>query len=244
MSSPASEDSDETQAVLVIGRREAARTALADVFEGEGFQTHQTTSPEEADTFLDGTAVDLVLMDGQPTETAVLNFCRKVRRIGSAPILVIAEQPDLVDEIVVLETGADGLLARDADPRLLLARSRALLRRASRGVPGADFPVDWKVDRVRNVLRVPSGRELALTPLMLDLMQIFLSQPGVVLTAEAAALVLGRPKSDSENLRTAIARLRRRLAVAGEHTAIRTIHGRGYVFDKRDDISMAESGTE
>ncbi len=231
MTEPQTLSSSEASSVLLVGRHEPARAELARVFEREGYETHQSESAEQADAFISERPTDLVLVQGQATETSVLAFCRRLRRIGSTPILVIADNPDMVDEIVVLETGADGLLPRGVDTRLLLARSRALLRRAEPGEERAREEGGWRVDAARRVLVLPSGRPVVLTPLMLDLMSVFLSNPGVILTAEAAAELLGRPRSEAAHLRTPIARLRRRLAAAGEQTAIRTVHGQGYVFD-------------
>lgn len=221
----------EPGAVLLVGRQETARLELARVFEQEGYETHQSETAEQADVFLSSRSADLVLLQGQATETSVLAFCRRIRRVASTPILVISDNPDLVDEIVVLETGADGLLPRDVDTRLLLARSRALLRRAEARADGSAGQGEWRVDAARRILVLPSGGQVVLTPLMLDLMSVFLAHPGVVLTAETAAELLGRPKSEADHLRTPIARLRRRLAAAGEQFAIRTVHGQGYVFD-------------
>ncbi len=222
---------DDTGAVLLVGRHESARTELARVFEQEGYETHQSETTEQADAFLSSRSADLVLLQGEATETSVLAFCRRVRRVASTPILVIAENPDMVDEIVILETGADGLLPRGVDKRLLLARSRALLRRAELAHDPSVESEDWRVDAARRVLILPSGRQVVLTPLMIDLMTVFLDNPGVILTAEAAAELLGRSQSEADHLRTPIARLRRRLAAAGEPSAIRTVHGQGYVFD-------------
>lgn len=221
----------DTGTVLLVGRQETARTELARVFEQEGYDTHQSETAEQADAFLSSQSADLVLLQGQATETSILALCRRVRQVASTPILVIAENPDLVDEIVVLETGADGLLPRGVDTRLLLARSRALLRRADTGPDATAEPGEWRVDQGRRVLVLPSGAQVVLTPLMLDLMGVFLDNPGVILTAEAAAAKLGRPQSEADHLRTPIARLRRRLAAAGEPSAIRTVHGQGYVFE-------------
>ncbi len=223
---------DPGASVLLIGRDVELRSKIAQLYQGAGYETREVDSARSAEEVFEAQPVDLILLVGQPTEASVLTFCRTAAEAVNTSILVMADEPDLTDEIVVLETGADGLIAKTADGRLLLARSRALLRRTrqfSRSI--ASTSGVWKVDRRLRRAIAPSGTQIQLTQLMLDLMDMFLSNPGLVITPEIAASLLHETTTEADNLRTPIARLRRRLEAAGEGGAIRTVYGMGYVFD-------------
>lgn len=218
--------------VLLVGRDLGPRARLAQMFEGEGYAIVEADTAADADLVFDEQPVDLVVLDGRPSEASVLSFCRKAAGSANTSVLVMAEDPDLTDEIVILETGADGLLAKTADRRLLLARSRALLRRTEQFARSVAAPQGvWRIDHRLRLAVSPSGTQIPLTQLMVDLMALFIENPGVVITPESAATLLRQPSLEADNLRTPIARLRRRLEAAGEGGAIRTLYGRGYVFE-------------
>jgi DNA-binding response OmpR family regulator len=172
---------------------------------------------------------DLVLLDLMLPEVDGLEVARELRRRGDTPILMLTARSDDVDRIVGLELGADDYLAKPFNPRELVARARAILRRSEPGQrsdrPSVVGPL--RVDRRRREAYV-GPRRLALRPREVDLLAALARDPGVVFSRDGLlASVWGTDfPGETRTVDVHVAALRARLGPDGP--AIETIRGIGY----------------
>jgi two-component system response regulator CpxR len=166
-----------------------------------------------------------------------LDVLRRLRAHSRTPVLILTARGDDVDRIVGLEIGADDYLAKPFNPRELLARIRAILRRTQSppvGAPGAEkiTVADVDIDPAARMVR-RSGEPVELTSVEFSLLEMLLRSAGQVVTREQVAHeVLGRqffPYDRSIDMH--VSKLRRKLGDApGGGERIKTIRGVGYVY--------------
>lgn len=184
---------------------------------------------------------DLVLLDlNMPGEDG-LSVARALRggEFGDPAIIMLTGAIDVVDRVAGLEVGADDYVAKPCDPRELLARIRAVLRRRHVALPSAAKPAlvrmgDKTLDLEARCL-IGSGQErYSLHPREYDLLAAFAARPGRVLTREQL-LDLAHPHGEEafdRSIDVRIARIRRKLEKdPADPKIIRTVRGAGYVFD-------------
>jgi two-component system KDP operon response regulator KdpE len=175
----------------------------------------------------DAAILDLVLPDGDGVEV-----CRGIREWSEMPILVLSAVGDEDHKVRALEAGADDYVTKPFSPRELVARLRAILRRAA---PAAGEPViaadGLEVDLGSRVVR-RDGAEVHLTPIEFDLLRTLVRNRGRLLTHRALLQEVWGPgyAEDVATLRTNIARLRRKIEPEGAPRYIRTDPGVGYRF--------------
>ena len=145
--------------------------------------------------------------------------------------LYARETVDAAERILALEVGADDLLQRPCNHRELLARMRALLRRASVGRQGRSAQeASWLVSSTLRTVTRPDRTVISLTPSEYALLTDFMQKPDVLITHENSRTVAGQALTNPRGaMRTNIVRLRRTL---GDHdgSVVMTARGRGYFF--------------
>jgi two-component system response regulator CpxR len=177
---------------------------------------------------------DLIVLDVMLPELSGFELLRRLRESGSRkPVLMLTARGDDVDRIVGLEMGADDYLAKPFNPRELIARIRAVLRRSGI-VPGADEePMELSVGPLRIDTRRRTakldGVDLRVTNAELVILVTLMDAVGNVVTREVLTrAALGRPLlPDDRSLDTHISNLRRKLA--DSTLQIRSIRGNGYL---------------
>jgi len=180
--------------------------------------------------------LDLMLPDGDG-----LSFCRELRASASLPIVMLTARGEDADRIVGLELGADDYLAKPFNPRELLARVRAVLRRGALSGPEARREVRrfgrLELDRSARVVRV-DGEERPLTALQFDLLCALAESAGRVLSRDALMdRVRGRAhEAFDRSIDVHVSRIR--AAIEDDPKRPRrllTVRGAGYVFAARQD---------
>jgi two-component system response regulator MprA len=215
--------------VLIADDEAAVRDALARVLAHEGYEVATAARGDEAlESALSG--VDLVVLDVLMPEPDGLEVCRVLRRRGvDAPILMLTARGETADRVAGLDAGADDYLAKPFELDELLARIRALLWR-SRGKSGvlrfADLELDPGSRRIHR-----GGRELQLTRTEHALLELFLANPGKVLSrSEIFEAVWGYDFGPlSNSLEVYVGYLRRKTEAGGEPRLLHTVRGFGYV---------------
>jgi DNA-binding response OmpR family regulator len=220
--------------VLVVSAGVEVRTGLVDLFVGEGFRTLQACSVEAATELMATVAIDLVVLDECLSGGRAYGFCRRLAVEGGARVILLSDNTDVMSRIVALEVGADDLLPTPVDSRLLLAQARALMRRCGTRLGQSHprpSPDSWGLDPVAREAIGPNGRRLRISPQEVSLLNMFLDNPGVVITTETASRWIPTLKHDTTTgFRTALSRLRRKLDDLDCGEVIKTVHGAGYMY--------------
>jgi DNA-binding response OmpR family regulator len=189
--------------------------------------------------------LSLVILDVMLPDTDGFALCRAVRKKSDVPVIMLTASADETDRIVGLELGADDYLAKPYNPRELLARIKAILRRAAIDIPAAARYyrfVGFTLDLRERTVVDSQGELVPLTGLDFQLLKYFLEHPGDildrnVLAEETRGRDLGR---HDRTLDVQISRLRLRLNDDGKQPMlIKTVRGSGYVFAA--DVSVAHA---
>ena len=191
-----------------------------------------------------GVPVDLLILDLMLPDMDGLEVCRRVRAMageaGKVPVLMLTAKGDPMDRIVGLEMGADDYLPKPFEPRELLARIRAILRRRSEGVAPAAKLLRFgslEIDRDARTVTV-SGASAELTSYQFDLLIALAERAGRVLTRDQIMeAVRGRElEAFDRSIDVHMGRIRAAIeADAKNPKRILTVRGVGYVFAKQQD---------
>jgi two-component system OmpR family response regulator len=186
--------------------------------------------------------VDLVVLDLMMPGEDGLSVCRRLAAASKTPIVMLSAAGEETDRIVGLEVGADDYISKPCSPRELLARIRAVLRRAAdrESAPGAakqdrelyEFG-GWRLDMLRRELRSPDRVLVNLSSGEFALLRAFLEHPQRVLTRDQLLdFARGRDAFAYDRaVDVQVSRLRRKLeAATGGGDLIKTVRNEGYIF--------------
>ncbi|NEX17175.1 MAG: two-component system response regulator OmpR [Halochromatium sp.] len=226
--------------VLVVDDDLKLRTLLSRYLSENELAVKVVPDGAQLDRLLAREMFDLLILDIMLPGEDGLSICRRLRGTGNdIPIMMLTARGDDIDRIIGLEIGADDYLPKPFNPRELLARARALLRRRSGSVGGMPAAVEQSVSFGPNQLDLATrelhhdGQPRALTSGEFALLRILVSQPRVTLSrAQLAEQTHGREHAATErSIDVLISRLRK--LVEPDPTSpryIQTVWGRGYVF--------------
>lgn len=212
--------------VLLVDPLRSERRALSDYLALQHLEVIEAEHVDEAWDEAEG--VDVVVVVAALPDPAVSAFIRRSAEAGGAPILVMSETGEYLERVLALELGADDLVAREINPRELLARLRGLMRRRRREAKGpASAPglkgSGWTLQIDRRALVAPTGQRIDLSRADLALLTAF---------ADGLDSQILDADPPGGNLRTAVSRLRQRaLSHAQVDLPIRNVRGLGYRFE-------------
>ena len=225
--------------VLIVDDHREIRDAVTRYLQKNGFRADAARDAVEMDAALAAGRYDLVVLDVMMPGEDGLSVCRRLSAEGQVPILMLTALGEETDRIIGLEIGADDYLPKPFNPRELLARIKAILRRRARVEPAAgslsgqqvEF-AGWRLDTDRRVLRrVSDDEEVALTTAEFKLLTVFLERPRFVLSREQLLdLTSGRTAQVFDRtIDNQVSRLRRKIeADPGQPEIITTVRGGGY----------------
>jgi DNA-binding response OmpR family regulator len=215
--------------VLVVDDDPAVRELAATVLQREGFTVLTARDGEEALACARAEKPGLVLLDLMLPRLDGFEVCRILRDESEIPIMMLTARGDDVDKVVGLEIGADDYLTKPFNPREMVARVKAIVRRSQRKEhpPSVLKAGALVVDRARREARC-DGNPLSLRAKEFDLLVTFLEHPGLVLNREQIlSEVWGYDvPGETRTVDVHVNHLRRRLQGAG--VTIETLRGIGY----------------
>ena len=225
-----------TASVLVVDDDREIRTALTTILRGRRYRVWAAGTAREALDVAIEKRPDLVVLDLSLPDESGLEVCRELRTWTQVPILILTVSSDQEDKIQAFDLGADDYLSKPFSAGELLARTRALLRRAACLVspPPVVQAGDVEVDIARRQVRL-GGAEVAVTPTEFDVLAVLARTPDVVVSQrELAERVWGRPfeEPDGQTLRVHVSRLRHKIErVPAVPEIILTVPGVGFRFN-------------
>lgn len=225
--------------ILIVEDDSEIRSLLADFLTREGFTTIGAEDGVAMDRALAQARPDLVVLDIMLPGEDGLSICRRLRAASTLPILMLTARADDIDRIVGLEIGADDYLPKPFNPRELLARIRAVLRRsesAAATVAAATRRVAFGTmiaDLDGRAVIGADGGMLDLTSAEFDLLTCFLERPKRVLSRDQLLDWTRGRNADpfDRTIDVSVSRLRRKLAAAEPQLAkaIKTVRNGGYL---------------
>ena len=233
---------DRTPHLLVVDDDREIRSLVAQFLTRHGFRVTGVKDGGEMMRTLDTARVDLIVLDLMLPGEDGLSLCRRLRAspdTAQTPVIMLTAMGEETDRIVGLEMGADDYLAKPFSPRELLARIKAVLRRAvvlpvAGGAAGKTLQFEgWSLDVAKRELRSPDGVLVQLSAGEYDLLVAFVEHPQRVLTRDQL-LDLARGRSAvpfDRSIDVQVSRLRRKIEPdPADPTLIKTVRGGGYLF--------------
>ncbi|MCZ8314673.1 phosphate regulon transcriptional regulator PhoB [Phreatobacter sp.] len=227
-----------TARILVVEDEEPITVLLRYNLEAEGYQVEVVGRGDEAEVRLREAVPDLVLLDWMLPGLSGIELCRRIRvrpETERLPVIMLTARGEEGERVRGLATGADDYVVKPFSVPELLARIRALLRRAkpehlSSVLKSGDIELDRETRRVHR-----AGREINLGPTEFRLLEFLMQSPGRVYTREQLLDgVWGRDVYiDERTVDVHIGRLRKAVKRGREADPIRTVRGSGYSFNER-----------
>ncbi|MFC0219533.1 two-component system OmpR family response regulator [Pseudochelatococcus lubricantis] len=228
--------------ILVVEDDPDISTLIARYLDKNGFRTSVAANGRAMDRILADARIDLIVLDLMLPGEDGLSICRRLRGGSTVPVLMLTARGDEIDRIVGLEMGADDYLVKPFNPRELMARIRAVLRRTAQdgALAGKDMAIytfdGWVVDARQHHLTDPNGARVAVTGAEFDLLLALCMRPQRVLTREQLLdLTRGREAGPFDrSVDILISRLRQKLEQdPRDPHFIKTVRNSGYMFAAR-----------
>ena len=225
---------EERARLLVVDDDPELRELITAYLTKQGYRITAVADGVEMDAVLLAVDIDLVILDLMLPGEDGLSIAKRLKQDANTPIIIVSAQGEDVDRIVGLEIGADDYIAKPFNPRELLARVRAVMRRAhgkgtdSGAVAFGEYRLDLNAQRLSK-----GGEPVALTSGELDLLTILVRHPNRVLDRDRILdLLTGAERSPFDrSIDVRITRLRSKIEPnPGSPRYIRTVWGKGYMF--------------
>lgn len=206
---------DKPPRILVVDDEPQILRVLRRGLEGRGFEVATAPDAATALDILRATRINLVITDLRMPDMDGVELCARVRKSSNVPIIVLSVKGEEATKVQALDAGADDFVVKPFGMDELLARVRALSRRALAPPAAPEAPLavgDFKVEPDQRRVTV-RGRELHLTPKEYDLLLFFLAHRNKVLTHRAILTAVwgGNSAEQSEYLRVFVAQLRKKI---------------------------------
>lgn len=226
--------------ILVVDDDRQIRTMLARYLGDHGLRVTMAEDGRHVMALHDGHRFDVIILDVMMPGDDGFTLCQRLRARSTVPIILLTARDTETDRVVGLELGADDYVAKPFNPRELLARVRATIRRsamasekAATSLPSLYRFAEWTLDVTKRTLVSPKGTRLDLTTGEFDLLAALVQHPQQVLSRDQLLdLVHGRSSLNIDrSIDVQISRLRRKIEEdPQEPMLIRTVRNGGYLF--------------
>ena len=227
--------------ILVVDDDLEIRKLLGRYLQEQGFRVSLASDERAMREALSSHSFDLIVLDVLLPDGSGLDICRDLRRDGSTiPIILLTALKEDVDRIIGLEIGADDYLGKPFNPRELIARMRAILRRkVNQEIESArifEYRFDgFKLQPAERLVFDRSGQPLDLTSAEFDLLASLVKRPGRLLSRDQLIDLTNRGTGDvfDRSIDVLMSRLRKKLGDNINNQIIRTVRNGGYLFCAR-----------
>jgi two-component system OmpR family response regulator len=241
MARPDRADFDDNARILVVDDDPGVRALVRDFLVQHGFTVDGAADARAMEAAMVESRYDLVILDVMLPGENGLSICRRLIAENGPRVVMLSAMGETTDRVVGLELGADDYLAKPCEPRELLARVRAVLRRRTRELEETGEPREatmlvfagWTLDLIRRELLSPAGVTVYLSGGEFGLLRVLLERAQRVLTRDQLLEYARGSESDAFDraVDVQISRLRRKLGDKGD--MIRTVRSEGYMLDAK-----------
>ncbi len=225
--------------ILIVDDHRDIRDSLGTYLSKHGYRTNAAADAQEARAFLKKAAVDLVILDVMMPGEDGLSLCQYLRQTADMPVILLTAMDEDTDRVIGLEVGADDYVTKPFNPRELLARIKAVLRRTN-SLPPKSRPLTenriqfggWALDLAQREVTGKDGVAIPLSTAEFHLLSAFLDHPKMVLSRDQLLdLTSGREaKVFDRAIDNQVSRLRKKLEDdPKDPTLIKTVWGGGYM---------------
>ncbi|KAA0013165.1 response regulator [Billgrantia pellis] len=230
-------ESSDMEHVLIIEDDVRLADLTRDYLESNGFRVTVESEGSRGVEQIQSLQPDLVILDLMLPGEDGLSICRRARPDYAGPILMLTARTDDMDQVLGLEMGADDYVPKPVQPRVLLARMRALLRRADASEQTGDARLTFGNLEIDSATREAwlEGERIDLTSAEFDLLWLLASNAGRVLTREEIFSDLRGIKYDGQDrsIDVRVSRIRPKIGDDPNHPhRIKTVRSKGYLFVK------------
>ena len=226
--------SNATPSILVVDDDAELRTLITDFLRANGMRVESAADGAEMDARVAAERPDLIVLDLMMPGEDGLSILRRLRKPGGPAVIMLSAMGEDTDRIIGLEVGADDYLPKPCNPRELLARIRAVLRRRGEETGGGASGAvrrfgPWTLDIIEREVHRVDGPSAPLTDAEFRVLAAFLDRPQRVLSRDQLIEAGKGPDSEvfDRAIDVTISRLRKKL---GPDDPIRTIRNEGYMF--------------
>jgi two-component system, OmpR family, response regulator len=227
--------------ILVVDDDPELRSLITEFLGGHGYRVQSAENALQMNLAIERERPDLVVLDVMMPGEDGLSAARRLAADKGPPVIILSALGGDTDRIIGLEVGADDYLAKPCNPRELLARVRAVLRRTGNSEPVAAEDArpygfaGWRLDVTRRDLRDPTGIFINLSDGEFALLRSFVEHPQRILSRDQLLDLVhgGRSEVFDRAIDTQISRLRRKLNDRVHEEMIRTVRNEGYMLVPR-----------
>ncbi len=230
----------EKKRILVVDDDQKLRELLSRYLQEHGYEVDLAEDGEEMDRILPSSSPNLIVLDLMMPGEDGLSIARRLRADSNIPIIILSAKGEEIDKVVGLEMGADDYLAKPFNPRELLARIQAVLRRLDR--PDEDSKDqnilsfgDYQID-LNGYSLTKNGEAVELTSGEFELLKHLVEHPNHVLSRDHLLDLLdgGSEEAFDRSIDVRITRLRKKIEEDPHHPLfIKTVRGVGYIFSTK-----------
>jgi len=217
--------------VLIVEDETKIAGLLRDYLVQEGFEATVLHRGDEVEPWVAAHAVDLVLLDLMLPGKSGLDVCRGLRATGDVAIIMVTARVDEIDRLLGLELGADDYICKPFSPREVVARVKAVLRRARRGERAPEGGV--KLDEAGYRATI-GGKDLGLTAVEFQLFKVLVDHPGRIYTRDQLMDAMYRDERvvADRTVDSHIKKIRRKIAaVLPDREIVHSVYGVGYKYE-------------
>jgi len=217
--------------VLIVEDEAKLAGLLRDYLAQDGFEVTVLHRGDEVEPWVGTHEVDLVLLDLMLPGKNGLEVCKALRAVSDVAIIMVTARVDEIDRLLGLELGADDYICKPFSPREVVARVKAVLRRATRGERAADGGV--KLDEAGYRATI-GGRDLGLTAVEFQLLRVLVDHPGRIYTRDQLMDAMYRDERvvADRTVDSHIKKIRRKIAaVLPDREIVHSVYGLGYKYE-------------
>ena len=217
--------------ILIVEDEPKISHLLRDYLQQAGYETRESLNYEQIQCWVKQEEINLILLDWMLPGMSGLEICQQLRTISNVPILMITARVEEIDRLKGLDSGADDYICKPFSPREVVARVKAVLRRANHEDHAELIAGPLRLDQTTHQVWVDES-EVVLTPNEFGVLRVLLRRPGKVWSRESLLQQVQGYQFNGydRTIDTHVKNLRKKLATYGLESSIVTVYGIGYRF--------------